>query len=351
MPKISVVVPVFNSENSLSCCINSILNQTYTDFELILVNDGSKDQSGKICDKFALRDSRVVVVHKENGGVSSARNAGIQRSRGSYIVFIDSDDYVESDYLQQLQSGKSDLTICGFVCKTSDGKFLYNIVQETEYFSCREKIDFPKLFLNNLLYSPYGKVFRKDIIDSHHLRFPQDISWGEDAMFIADYLKNVNTLTVLSYTGYIYVRYPGETSLATRVRADIVDDITQSRTYIAEQMKTTSPATYQKVKGICEEDIRCNCAYFVTCLIQGKKTFKEQRDTLNYFLSNIYVQQTISNREKYYSRSPSLCFSLAYKHIPTILVIYRWHLHLHKMHMRLSSSFHSFFESTKGKQK
>lgn len=171
-------------------------------------------------------------------------------------------------------------------------------------------------------------------------------------MFIADYLKNVNTLTVLSYTGYIYVRYPGETSLATKVRADVVDDIVQSRKYIAEQMKTTSPITYQKVKDICEEDIRCNCAYFVACLIQGGKNFKKQREILNHFLSNVYVQQTVIDREKYYSRIPSLYFSLAYKYIPTILVVYRWHTHLHKIHLRLSNSFHSIFlRHQKGKKK
>ena len=104
MPKVSVIIPVYNVEKYLPQCIDSILAQTFTDFELILVNDGSKDCSGNICDEYAQKDSRIVVIHKENGGASSARNRGLDIAKGEWISFIDSDDYVTPNYLSNLIS-------------------------------------------------------------------------------------------------------------------------------------------------------------------------------------------------------------------------------------------------------
>ncbi len=97
-PPLSIIVPVYNVENYLCQCIDSILNQSYTDFELILVDDGSQDRSREICDRYAFEDKRIIVVHKQNGGLSSARNAGIEISRGKYLSFIDSDDFISEDY-------------------------------------------------------------------------------------------------------------------------------------------------------------------------------------------------------------------------------------------------------------
>ena len=96
---VSIIIPVYNAEKRLVKCIDSILTQSYIHFELLLINDGSKDSSGTICDAYAQKDNRVKVFHKENGGASSARNIGIERATGEYIVFVDSDDYVEKDYL------------------------------------------------------------------------------------------------------------------------------------------------------------------------------------------------------------------------------------------------------------
>ena len=102
MPKVSIIVPVYNTEEYLSECIESILDQSFTDFELLLINDGSIDKSGKICDEYAKKDSRIVVIHKENGGVSSARNKGIEIAQGEWISFIDADDWITPLYLSDL---------------------------------------------------------------------------------------------------------------------------------------------------------------------------------------------------------------------------------------------------------
>lgn len=100
VPRVSIIVPVYNTEKYLPCCINSILTQTFTDFELLLIDDGSKDNSGKICDEYAVIDKRVRVFHKNNEGASIARNLGIKKSKGKFLVFVDSDDYIASDYIQ-----------------------------------------------------------------------------------------------------------------------------------------------------------------------------------------------------------------------------------------------------------
>lgn len=118
MPIISVIVPVYNVEKYLPRCIDSILAQTFTDFELILVDDGSPDNCGAICDEYAAKDKRVRVIHKSNGGVSSARNAGLDAASGEYVTFVDSDDYIAEDRLKQMHSSifesKADIAVAGF---------------------------------------------------------------------------------------------------------------------------------------------------------------------------------------------------------------------------------------------
>ncbi len=113
-PLISVIVPVYNAEKTLRRCVDSILSQTFTEFELLLINDGSKDNSGVICDEYARKDSRIRVFHKENGGVSSARNVGLDNLRGEWVTFVDSDDYVENKYLGVFYDNKkADLLVGG----------------------------------------------------------------------------------------------------------------------------------------------------------------------------------------------------------------------------------------------
>lgn len=124
MVKISIIVPVYNSSRYLEKCFDSIRDQTYTDFEVIVINDGSTDCSGEICDKYAELDNRFKIIHKENGGVSKARNIGIDNANGEYITFIDSDDWIDVDYLQEFietADPNCDLIVLGIVCNYSNG--------------------------------------------------------------------------------------------------------------------------------------------------------------------------------------------------------------------------------------
>ena len=302
MNYISVIVPVYNAELTLQKCVNSILNQSFTNLEVVLVNDGSTDSSGAICDKYMERDSRVITVHQRNSGVSVARNTGLRIANGQYIVFIDSDDYVDEDFLSTLYKNISDLTICGFIAQNETGFPVYRIIHQRKSYRNKTAIEYADLYRNNALYSPYCKLFSKKIISQNSICFPEGISWGEDGMFVAEYLKYVTSVEVLDYEGYHYLISPDNSSLATKIREDIVDTIVLSREYCIEQMKITSSKDYDAVRMVCIHDIQNNCAYFIKKLL-SVPTFSllKKQQILERFLSNLYVQKAIHNSKEYFS--------------------------------------------------
>lgn len=226
-PKISVIVPVYNSEQYLPKCIDSILAQTYTDFELILVNDGSKDESGDICDEYAQRDARVRVFHKKNGGVSSARNLGLDESRGEWIAFVDSDDWVSISYLNNFISDIDDKTNL-----IMHGKYLRSHIREIgdecKIFTTSDK---HSLF-EELKITPNGQIcskfFRNAIIKENKLRFNQNISLSEDTLFILKYISCIEQLKYRSIYHYNY-RYVEE-SLSTTNKVDFNSNLNGFKT-------------------------------------------------------------------------------------------------------------------------
>lgn len=202
---ISIIVPVYNTEKYLNKCIDSILSQTFADFELILVDDGSRDRSPSMLDEYRNLDPRVVVIHKPNGGVSSARNAGIELAKSKYILFVDSDDYIESDYIQTMliNSGSCEWTFSGIndiAVDRADKPFvfpdsMYNLNNENEYFE----------FINlGLFNAPFPKLYVTSIIKKYNLRFNTEISFAEDREFNLQYMQYVRYVKTIPYIGYSY---------------------------------------------------------------------------------------------------------------------------------------------------
>lgn len=191
---ISIIVPVYNVEKYLRKCLDSILSQTYSDFELLLIDDGSKDQSGVICDEYAVKDSRIRVFHKENGGVSSARNLGIEQAKGEWITFIDSDDWVDADYLANFTMD-SDLCVQGYYC----GERL-----------CRYDDDYVESHVGAIymkrgyVQGPYCKLFMVSIILNNQIRFDEKLSYGEDILFLMQYSLCSQSMRVTSACSYHY---------------------------------------------------------------------------------------------------------------------------------------------------
>lgn len=207
MPKISIIVPVYKVENYLSQCVDSILNQTFADWECILVDDGSPDGSGVICDEYAQKDARIHVIHKENRGVSAARNTGLSAAQGEYIYFIDSDDYVEREALELLLSkakqSEADIMVHGivndYIYKHSSTAVKYVSLPDKDYSTILEMSD-----RWGLLKGPVNKLFKNSIIKNKSLRFDESISYGEDTKFTFEYLVHCHSIAFVPRHLYHY---------------------------------------------------------------------------------------------------------------------------------------------------
>ena len=214
MCRVSVIVPVYQVEAYLAKCLDSILAQTFTDFELILVDDGTRDDCPQIMTRYAAMDARIRCIHKENGGLSSARNAGLDIARGEYIAFVDSDDTVEptmlADAVAAAQRTGAQLVIYTYRLVTEDG------VQDACLPMKDETLDIDQMGLANYYYRywmPYVhgqeawcRLYRRDIIEQNHLRYaPNDEIFAEDTLFSAMYLMHVHTLAALAkpYVNYL----------------------------------------------------------------------------------------------------------------------------------------------------
>lgn len=201
---ISVIIPVYNSEKFIEKCINSILSQSFTDFEIIAVDDGSTDSSPDILNAVSKTDSRLKVYSKANGGVSSARNYGIEMAQGEYISFVDSDDELPRDALKILYENTDDSIdlISGSYHLT--GAFRHDIIHTAQRFTNAERLTrFEEQDHTN--WGPCGKLYRKSIVDRYNIRFREDISYSEDHIFNLNYTKNIkNDMLVISDVVYSY---------------------------------------------------------------------------------------------------------------------------------------------------
>lgn len=217
MPKVSVIVPVYNAKDYLRRCVDSILAQSLADFELLLVNDGSTDTSGEICDHYSNIDSRVRVFHKDNGGVSSARNTGLKNASGEWLCFVDSDDAVHPDYLNNLVSA-TDKNV-ELVISFSISVFIDKIVEPTYCDAILTRKDFAKLFNEYDLHwrtSPWAKLYQSKIIKNNNLLFNSEMPIGEDLVFLYDYISFVDCIFV-SRKAYYYYYAEVQSSLTKKV--------------------------------------------------------------------------------------------------------------------------------------
>lgn len=220
-PLISIVVPVYNSERWIEKCIESILNQTYMNYELIAVDDGSKDASLKKLTELSVKDSRIRVYHKENSGVSATRNYGMSLARGEWITFVDSDDSLKPLFLEKLLPMKDnvEMTVCGAEIiqkrRVTDCFFVQNrCVKDGVYHIARVY----NCLRNQVFNGPVRKLFKKSIIVDNNLKFPLDKSYGEDVDFVYSYLHFVNEIQISSYNGY-QINMVNDNSLSSIVDA------------------------------------------------------------------------------------------------------------------------------------
>lgn len=208
---VSIIIPVYNVIDYLPKCVESILAQSYSSFEVILVDDGSLDGSGTICDTFALKDTRVRVIHKANGGVSSARNIGLRCATGEYISFVDSDDYVGNNYLQRLvdemDRNNADLVVGGEINVENGNEQMFAFksitLTQKKFSDLFSEYDLQKRC------SPWGKLFKARIIKDAELEFNDGVHLGEDIIFMFHYIKLCEKICLTSSSEYYYVQRGG----------------------------------------------------------------------------------------------------------------------------------------------
>ncbi len=218
---VSVIVPVYNTEKYLEKCVNSILSQTYTNLEVILVDDGSKDASGSICDAFAEKDGRVKVIHKENGGQSSARNMALDVFAGDYVAFIDSDDYVKSDMIEQMMSymleNDADLSVCGFATELAGKIFESELGEENKVVS-NHQLMYDYVATKDIRHILCNKIHHRSFFDD--IRFPEGMI-HEDVYTVHRIIGQCKRAVYLKECLYTQYERVGSTTQATVSERDL----------------------------------------------------------------------------------------------------------------------------------
>jgi len=288
-PKVSVIIPVYNAESYLPACIDSLLAQTLAECEFIFVNDGSRDGSAEVLERYRRLDPRIIVIHQSNAGVSSARNAGLAAARGEFVGFVDADDWAAPELFDTLQSAAStcDVVYSGYI-GSADGRervfhgpFMTGVRMDQAYL--REWV-LPVYIESDSCNSVCNKLYRKEIIDAHSLSFPQSVALGEDGLFNMRFLCYARAGICLDYAGYYYRETEGS---ATR-RSDTVD-------YFARTLEV-----YQS--GLPDD--------VMAALDQEK---------LEPLKLNKFVRSAISIIHAYYSASTPVSFSQKYRYVRELL--------------------------------
>jgi glycosyltransferase involved in cell wall biosynthesis len=273
MPKISVIIPVYNVEKYLVKCIDSVLSQTFTDFECILIDDGSPDNCGKICDEYAKKDRRTKVIHQENSGVSSARNAGLDIAQGEWITFIDSDDWVDENYLELMYNNavnnNIDLSICGMCSIGENGK----LIEKSKQFPI---MFFDKISAKKTLFcfeyfttATVSKLVNRKYVYENNIRFDTEIKICEDGLFWFEIIDKVDRVLYDSTPCYNYMR--NENSALNSIKA--VDN------YMTNYIATNRMMQIEKNKSVLRKIKSyetCVASYMCSILLQQNKVVKEK---------------------------------------------------------------------------
>lgn len=243
-PLISIIVPVYNVENYIRRCVDSLINQTYNNLEIILIDDGSPDKSGEICDMYASKDERIKVIHKGNGGVSSARNAGLDIAKGDYIAFVDADDYIDTQMYEVLYTSLSDndadMAMGIYAQENSNGEFIPHYVgEQTEVLSRTQTI---AQMLKQVKYtcSLCDKLFSAKLIGD--TRFDENISHNEDLLFVYQLMRKSSKAVYIPKPMYYYCN--NEKSASRVSFSDKNTTMLKAQTLVLEDIKENVPEIY-----------------------------------------------------------------------------------------------------------
>lgn len=286
MANIGVIVPVYNVEAYLRRCIESILDQTYQDYELILIDDGSSDQSGVICDEYAGKSDKIRIIHQKNKGLSAARNRGIEENRNEYITFIDSDDYIEKRYLETMWKALSeqdaDLVISGMIIVregkkvTRQGKAV-SIVKSTTGVVTREEAYQYMLDRKQALLFACGKLYHKKLFQE--IRYPEGEIF-EDVKVICRLIERAERIVYTSYAGYFYVQR--KDSITHGIVSQEYMILLENENYFWSFIRKH----YPNIEALAKRKYFKSCFYLIERMASGSQFEKECRQLRKIILKN-----------------------------------------------------------------
>ena len=282
---ISVIVPVYNCIDTLERCVQSILAQTVPDWELLLIDDGSEDGSGAMCDRLAARDARIRVFHKPNAGVSSARNLGLDNAAGDYVVFCDSDDWVEPDWCGKLyratEANPGCLPVCNYYRSLPSGEVVNFAEACANLPEHIPKADFFSLNRQELLGIPWNKIFRRGILEDQRIRFQPELPLGEDLMFVLDYLHCISGGLVFVNVPLYHYSLGNPESLSAKYYADLAGIYRSLYTRIEDELRCI-PGAWEK----WQQELHRSYFYALDRVFRNTRSKKNPESPLRKYLCN-----------------------------------------------------------------
>lgn len=302
---ISIVIPVYNVEKYLKTCIESVLDQTYRDIEIILVDDGSTDSSGSICDEYAKKDSRITVIHKKNRGLGLARNSGMELVKGSFVTFLDSDDYISSTNIQELaeivEKEGADTVLGGFSRVDVDGNVLAKEAYDFKIYSDKEVQSnfFPRLMgsspthKDSIRPSVWNSMYSMDIIRKNNILFKSEREYAaEDIVFDIEYYRYAQKVVTISTASYNYRVTPG--SLTQKYRPDRFDKSVFLYKYIFARLKELGYSGNASVRAARQLFVYTRMAIKQEVICRDRK-FSEKYKQIRRIINDKFLRSVISN--------------------------------------------------------
>lgn len=292
---ISIIIPVYKCEKHIDNCVQSIMDQTYTNLEIILVDDGSPDNSGKICDEYAKRDSRIVVIHQKNGGVSAARNAGIACSTGEYIMFVDSDDWVDKTIVQHLYSNleekNADMSICRHYTVIDNTHFQKSLCEAIYVSGDKEIADYVHNQFNTApIRAPWATLYKRGLVGN----FLKEMEFGEDTLFKIDCFERAKTVVVSDRMLYYYNTYETPDSLTKKFSSNRFDYYLILHARALDMLNSKGGIT-KKQAIYANYNLVSNVFLFMRKYCAQNNNGKAQREYIYLVCKNDIVQEALKN--------------------------------------------------------
>lgn len=310
MPQISIIIPVYNAEFYLRQCIESLIAQTFEDWEAILVNDGSKDGSLAICQEYAARDNRIKMIDKPNGGPSSARNRGLDEAQGEYVYFMDADDWIETKFLENFVRNAVatkrccyenedndygyDIIFQGFVREFSDGRKEKSFAMDVDTSLMSKEEIICRLYKEHVYGWSWCKLFRREIIEKHHIRFDESLRLWEDELFTSQFLQYAESVRTVNSHQYHYIYYSNSLMQTNNTYL--------KRLFLSERMnEALTPIANEELKEYINSTYNKNLKYSLLMALKNEQNHKCDYATKEALLDRYYARCNEYPELKYYN--------------------------------------------------